>query len=448
MSVSLADPAAPPASLEAAHATVDRLLASDVAGCSDDQLLESLRELERLRRRLAALDHALILEAQARDLAGQFAVRSTAGLLRLLLRLDPREAAGRVRAAEAAGARRAMTGEPLLPTYPAVAAAQESGAISPRHASLIVGTIANLPDAVRVADGGRIEAALVGYARQFDPDSLATLARRMRDCYDPDGDDPDNDDPGNGRHRERTRELRLIQRPDGSAYGSFEATAELAELLLTHFDALAAPKPEVGGVKDPRTAGQRRHDALLEALKLAVRAGVLPRVAGVTATLVVTMSREQYESGAGLARTSHGALVPVGEALRWGGGDLRLLAVVLSRTRGIEAYSSTARLFTENQRLVLHAVDGGCTFPHCSAPPGWCEVHHTVDHAAGGPTDLDHAVLVCRQDHRLRIEQGWIAARIDGRAAWIPPAWIDPDRTPRYNQLHHPWRAGEGENDD
>jgi Domain of unknown function (DUF222) len=63
----------------------------------------------------------------------------------------------------------------------------------------------------------------------------------------------------------------------------------------------------VDGVKDPRTAGQRRHDAVLEALKLNVRAQQLPSVAGVTATIVLTMTAEDFEQRQGLARTAHGA---------------------------------------------------------------------------------------------------------------------------------------------
>ena len=41
-----------------------------------------------------------------------------AALLRQVLRLHPGEAAARVRAAEAAGPRRALTGEPLEPVFP------------------------------------------------------------------------------------------------------------------------------------------------------------------------------------------------------------------------------------------------------------------------------------------------------------------------------------------
>jgi hypothetical protein len=237
-------------------------------------------------------------------------------------------------------------------------------------------------------------------------------------------------------YRRRQRELNLQTRVDGTAKLSGELTAELSELLLLHFDALAKPVTDTDGTKDPRSAGQRRHDALLEALQLNVRARQLPAVGGVTATIVMTMTQEQYLSGKGLARTGHGALVPASEALGWAGGDYRLMNVVIDKTQGITAYSSLQRLFTEQQRLALLAVDGGCSFPNCSTPAPWCEIDHSIDHAAGGPTSVTHGIPACRYHHRHAKAQGWRNARIDGRAAWIPPRWIDPNQRPRYNDLH------------
>ncbi len=228
-------------------------------------------------------------------------------------------------------------------------------------------------------------------------------------------------------YRAQHRDLTVRQRPDGSCSFTGEGTAELAEFLLLSLDAFGKPTPEVDGVKDPRTAGQRRHDALLQALKLNVRARALPSIAGVTATVVLTMSAEDFERRRGLARTGHGALVPVPEAMRMTAGEYRLMNVVVDKTKGITAYSSTARLHSELQRLARAAVDGGCTFPNCPAPPGWCEMDHVIDHADGGPTRVDLAVLACHPHNEAK-KRGWKSTLINGRAAWIPPAWVDRDR--------------------
>ena len=435
MSASTSERVDPAAALRSVEEGLAALQAGDWSGVPDADLLETFRQFEVVRRRLAAVDHALIGEAETRGLAESLAYRNTAGLLRSLLRITPREAAGRVRAAEAAADRRALTGDPLPAHHPHVAQAQRHGTISAQHAALITRTIAQLPDQVRHEQGDGIERDLVRFAEKFDPDNLARLSRKLLYCYDQDG-----AEPGNDQRRHRNRTFRLVQRPDGSGYGDFELTAELTELLLTHFDALAGPAPAEDGTPDPRTAGQRRHDALLESLKLAIKARTLPRVNGVTATVIVTMTKKQYESGRGVARTSHGALVPVQEALRWGGygGDLRLLAVALGDLKPVEAYSTAHRLHNETQRLVLHAVHGGCTFPECPVPPGHTQTHHVIDFADGGPTSVNLAAPVCSREHHRRVAQGWQAKIIDNRVAWTPPPAIDPDQQPRYNELHLP----------
>jgi hypothetical protein len=266
---------------------------------------------------------------------------------------------------------------------------------------------------------------------KFDAHLLAQLGRRIQAHYDPDGTLPDTEE------RSRRREFTLHQRPDGSAYGQYEATAELAEYLQVAFDSLAAPKPEHDGMKDPRTAGQRRHDALLESLTLTMRAELLPTITGITATLVITMTEQGYRTGQGLARTSHGALIPTSEALAWAGGDYRLMAVVIDNTNAITATSHTRRLFTETQRLAMAARDRGCTFPHCDAPPARCQAIHLTDYQHTGRTSIDDGGLGCHHDHRERTKQGWTTSLINGRVAWTPPHWIDPHQKPQYNHLHH-----------
>ena len=223
------------------HAALDALATAELSGLSDEALLDYLRGKERLVRRLASLDHAAVVEIERRGLPGANFLRNSAVLLRGLLRLDPREAHARLAAARAAGARQALTGQPLPPIYPVVAAAQAAGEISERHARVIVDTVERLPEAAQAEHGERIESELVEFAHRFDPHQLATLARRIVYCYDQDG------ALDQVEHRERQRGLTVAQRVDGSASITGEATAELAELLLTSFDALAKPLPEATG---------------------------------------------------------------------------------------------------------------------------------------------------------------------------------------------------------
>jgi hypothetical protein len=171
-------------------------------------------------------------------------------------------------------------------------------------------------------------------------------------------------------------------------------------------------------------------------MKINVRARALPSIAGVTATVILTMTADEFETRGGLARTAHGALIPVPEAMRMAAGEYRLMNVVIDKTKGITAYSSTARLFPENARLAMIAHDGGCTFPNCPAPPGRCEIDHILEWVKGGITRVDGGVPACHPHNVEAKKQGWRSARINGRAAWIPPRWIDPEQRPRYNHLH------------
>jgi hypothetical protein len=233
------------AAVAAAHAAVDGLLAAELTGLPEAELLESVRETERLRRRLAAVGHAQVREIDRRGLPAAQQVRSLGQFLRGLLRLDPSEAAGRVRAAEAAGPRRALTGELLPPIYPAVATAQADGVISERHARVIIDTIEKLPGQVQAEHGPQIETDLVGFAGQFDPVPLAKLGVRIAAYYDPDGRLKDVD------YRSQHRNLTVRQHVDGSCTFAGDATAELAEFLLLHLAAFAKPTPRSTASRTP-----------------------------------------------------------------------------------------------------------------------------------------------------------------------------------------------------
>jgi hypothetical protein len=58
-------------------------------------------------------------------------------------------------------------------------------------------------------------------------------------------------------------------------------------------------------------------------------------------------------------------------------------------------------------RKALWVRDGSCRFPGCYAPVAWCDAHHLLAWAAGGATDLDNLILLCRFHHGLVHEGGW-----------------------------------------
>ena len=64
-------------------------------------------------------------------------------------------------------------------------------------------------------------------------------------------------------------------------------------------------------------------------------------------------------------------------------------------------------------------------------------MHHIVHWLHGGPTSLDNGVLLCHT-HHVVIHRGEWTVRLaaNKRPEFIPPAWVDPDQTPRTNTLH------------
>lgn len=414
----------------------DELCRLDTTGLSHDEVLDSLRAHERHARRMTFAGYPLILEAGERGLPDQFGCPSMGRFLRTLLRLHPREAGARARAAANAAPGHTLTGQPQPAPFAHVSESQADGSISQDHAAIIARTVDQLPDEVQAEHGDEIEAELVGYATTFDPEHLATLARRIAEHYDPDGTAPKDE-----REHERRR-LGFRSRADGWTHVDGWLSPELTERWQTVLDTLAAPRPAIdlgdgrGLVKDTRTPAQRNHDGTLTAFETLMRVGDVPDNNGVSCTLVVTMTTEQYLSGSGLARTGHGYLVPAADACAWGGGDASVIAVAVDSMHAISHYGHAHRIFSENQRRVLTARDGGCSFPGCPEPPARCQVDHVVRSEHGGPTKIDNGHLLCRYNHREHLRQGWRPIMIDGVPHWIPPALVDPRRRPVRNTLH------------
>src|SRR5882757_8160039 len=366
--------------LDQLSTTVDALIALDLTRLGRDELLGLLRGLETQRRRLPVMDHGLIAELDHRGAAGELMARDTASLLREVLRVSPREATARHEAAVDLGPGYSFAGQPRPPLLPVVAAAQAEGAISPEHARVIAKTVSDLPKDVEFEHGAAVEARLVAEARRFDPSVLATLARRVVDLLNPDGvlaDDAEHD---------RRRHATLSGNRDGSG----ELRAHLTPGALAQWqavlDPLAAPRPSDADGPDARSPGQRMHDALADAAHKLLASNDLPPSGGVPATVLLTLTLDQLETRTGHVTTAHGGTISVHEALKQA-GDANVIPVVIGE-EGILAYGQARRTATTHQRLALAARDGGCCFPGCDAPPGWTQVHHILNWAFGGGTDL------------------------------------------------------------
>jgi hypothetical protein len=275
-----------------------------------------------------------------------------------------------------------------------------------------------------------VEGLLLDAAQHEHPRLLARTALAVLRRLDPDGAEPEEE------RAQRQRDFSLHKHADGTATCTGRLTPEATATWEAVLDSLAAPDPAENGAKDDRTAGQRRHDALLDTGRRLLNSGGLPDCGGAAATILLTATWADFTTGVGLARTGHGELWPMG-ALRRLADGAEVVTVLEDPLDGIIAFGTTRRLASPGQRRALTARDGGCSFPGCTVPAAWTEAHHVIPWLAGGRTDLDNLCLVCGYHHREFEKRGWQVDIVDGHPEWTPPAWLDPDQQPRRNTAHH-----------
>ena len=189
---------------------------------------------------------------------------------------------------------------------------------------------------------------------------------------------------------------------------------------------LSAPAPTVdpqtGAVgRDPRTAAQRRGQSLVEALRRSTHIVGAGGGVGSTSTVFVAVGLAELLEGRGagevLGSLASGTLLGP-ETVHRLGCDATLLAGVLGSQGEPLALGRAARCFTSAQRKALWVRDRGCTFPGCQAPAAWCDAHHLVHWAEGGPTDLDNAALLCGRHHTV-VHRDHLRGRVEGgRVVW------------------------------
>ena len=106
-------------------------------GYDNTRFVAYLQGFERFRNRLSLADHQSVRDAQGRDLAGELCHSTLPRALAATLRISPAEAGRRVRAAEALSGRMCMTGQPLAPVRPYLAAAQRDGDVCAEQVDII-----------------------------------------------------------------------------------------------------------------------------------------------------------------------------------------------------------------------------------------------------------------------------------------------------------------------
>ncbi|WP_156959878.1 hypothetical protein [Nocardia sp. BMG51109] len=107
------------------HTAVGDLLQLALTPLTDDDVVTLMREVERCARRVTALQHRLLVEADERSLPARFGAKSLKKFLIETLRLAGPDAGARVHQASWVGTFHDMAGETTDPHLPADAASRD-----------------------------------------------------------------------------------------------------------------------------------------------------------------------------------------------------------------------------------------------------------------------------------------------------------------------------------
>ncbi|MGW3785083.1 DUF222 domain-containing protein [Micromonospora chokoriensis] len=412
---------------------VEELAQADdaVAACVDasvwslpeHELVAALDAAHRLQQRLTAVTLTLIREIDGRGTARAQGASTTAVWLRERLRMA------------VPAARRLVDLATALDTgNPQIRQALADGVINLDQARVIADTATTVQSTADTETADKAVGVLVEWAGQFDPTLLRRMGTRILDHVAPDLADAAAAAAlaAEDARATRDRHLTISEQTDGRLRLTGILDAETAGLLRAAIDPLSAPT----GPDDTRCPGQRRHDALTDVCRLALRTGDLPDSGSDPAQIVVTTG---YDA---LTRQLSAGALDIGlkltpDTVRRLACDATILPAVLGGTGQVLDVGRQRRLVTGALRRALVLRDGGCAFPGCDRPPRWCAAHHIHHWADGGPTNLTNAVLLCGHHHRHIHHSEWTVRLGDnGRPEFVPPAWLDPDQVPRRNHYH------------
>ena len=322
-----------------------------------------------------------------------------------------------------------------LQEHPAIASALAAGGISPSWGRQIGDWTDRLPAAVHdAADQELLDAAANG-AGLSDLFFIAEELRREHATPDADDDDGGFAD----------RKLRLATTFGGVGRLDGDLTARCAAALQAVLDSLG----KRAGPEDTRTAGQRQHDALEEAMLRLIGSDMLPQRAGQPVRLELDITLDQLLNNTGgvagpgaacdaviqpviTGLPDHGLLAKYGDpesgwkdrlqqaaantAAAAPYGDVLAQAIaLLSGPSGrvawlrrqvtgipVSGVSLPLDILTAADTIPLHlrkAVrrrDRHCRFPGCDVPAAGCEVHHVKPRKDGGAHALTNLTLLCR----------------------------------------------------
>ncbi len=359
---------------------VDGWAGLDPAELSDAALASELLALRAQIDRLDGVFARLATAAHARGVGASDGAASTAAWLRWQAGMREGDARAAIEAGEATD---------LLSD---TGAAWRGGEITSGAARSIVGARVDGHDEQLVG----CEPVLLDLARRRDQRSLQRACAHFRKLALAEGTEPG---ARNG--------LFLAKTYDGITVLNGELEDTGAETVLTAIHAYTDPASD----DDDRTTAQRRAAALVRICEVSLAhldddERTPAQVSIVVDWATLTEGRPGRHDG-----EFTGPIHP---------RDLERLLCDCSVARIVTGPNSlpldvgrSRRTIPPALRRAVIARDGGCRFPGCDRPPGWCQVHHVTRWIDGGRTVIDELVLLCDRHHHVIHLLGWIL-KFDG----------------------------------
>lgn len=408
--------------VEQIEGALDGMPVDGWSGLEPAVLRESAERLMRIEARVTAQLMAVTRALDATGLAKASGASSTGAMLAGSFGGDRRGADGLVNQAK------------QLDQAPATGDALARGDIGPAQAAIIAGAVAGLPDDTTPEQKQACEDTLIGDAGRFTLKDLRSRSKRITDQFKP---EPEVDEIENQtlesqeKDTWRRAEFWMTDDGDGTCRGGFRIPQAQADMLRAAIQAISAPRRD--HLHDHTPAAESYYDKDLEHRH---RLGMgfaelcdhlptdrLPGKGGLGATLMVRFDYETLVAGIKPATMSTGTRISAGQA-RQMACRLGMIPQVFNGKSLPLDHGHEQRVFTRTQRQAMENRDGGCTFPGCDRPPGWCEAHHwRMRWADGSDTTLADGVLICPFHHRQVHDNRWTIrmSPADGHPEYRPP---------------------------
>lgn len=232
----------------------------------------------------------------------------------------------------------------------------------------------------------------------------------------------DRDAVRRAQERTRDRDVTVWDCGDGTADVSGRLLSSDAAVFDKRLDALAATVCPA----DPRTAGQRRADAVgalaagAERLMCRCQSPDCPAAAATPTPVVIHVVAER----AALEGRSDNPGYLLGADALIDADMLREIAIQ-ARQRPLLPADATAEPRYQPSRALadfVRARDLTCRAPGCDRPATDCDIDHTTPYAAGGATHASNLKVLCRFHHLMKTFWGWHDRQLpDGSVIWTLP---------------------------